>query len=478
VGGIGLAYTKREWQSSEAMLGKLILPDYEEMIEKKDWQVLREAFSELDAPDLAEILEDLPPEKMGIVFRLLPRDRAAEAFEYLPLEHQTALVQLLAGADLANILNEMAPDDRTRLFEELPAEVTKRILSTLSSDEVRVARALLGYPENSAGRFMTPEYMALKPDMNCVDALAYIRQHGKKAETLNVVYVVDDRGHLLEDLKLATLVLAKSDQMVGDIGERELVSIPATMDREDVVKLFEKYDRVALPVTDSRGILLGIITVDDVLDVATAEATEDIQRLGGMEPVELAYLDVDFTTLVRKRAGWLAALFIGEMFTATAMTFYENEIAKAVVLSLFMPLIISSGGNSGSQATSLIIRSLALGQLTLRDWWRVAVRELFSGFALGSFLACIGVARIIIWGFVKKGIYGPHFVMVALTVGFSLIGVVTFGSLSGSMLPFLLRRLGMDPATASAPFVATLSDVTGLVIYFSVASLILTGVLL
>jgi magnesium transporter len=473
-----LAYTIDEWQSSCDMLGKLILPDYEELIEKKDWQTLRMAFGELDAPDLAEILEDLPAEKMGIVFRLLPRDIAADAFEYLPIEQQTELVQTLAGEQLATILNEMAPDDRTRLFEELPAEVTKRILSQLQPDEVKVARALLGYPENSAGRFMTPEYMALKPDMTAKEALEFIRAKGKAAETLNVVYVTDDRGHLLEDLKLATLVLASPDAKVGDIGERELVSIPATMDREDVVKLFEKYDRVALPVTDSRGILLGIITVDDVLDVATQEATEDIQRLGGMEPVELAYLDVGFATLVRKRAGWLAALFIGEMFTATAMTYYENELAKAVVLGLFIPLIISSGGNSGSQATSLIIRSLALGQLALRDWWKVAVREIFSGLALGAFLALIGVTRIILWGSVKHGIYGEHFKLVAVTVGLSLVGVVTFGSLTGSMLPFLLRRLGMDPATASAPFVATLVDVTGLVIYFTFASLVLGGVLL
>jgi magnesium transporter len=460
------------------MLGKLILPDYEELIEKKDWAVLREAFSEIDPPDLAEILEDLPSDKMGLVFRLLPRERAAEAFEYLPLEQQTELVQTLAGEQLANILNEMAPDDRTRLFEELPAAVTKRILSTLSPEQVRVARALLGYPENSAARFMTPDFMAVKPDMTCRQALDFIREHGKAAETLNVVYVTDDRGHLLEDLRLATLVLAKAEARVADVGERELVSIPATMDREDVVKLFEKYDRVALPVTDTRGILLGIITVDDVLDVATQEATEDIQRLGGMEPVDMGYLDAEFFTLMRKRAGWLAVLFVGEMFTATAMSYYQDEIAKAVVVSLFVPLIISSGGNSGSQATSLIIRALALGQLQLRDWWRVAVRELFSGLSLGLFLAVIGVTRIVVWGLLKPGVYGDHYVRVAVAVGLSLIGVVTFGSMSGSMLPFALRRIGLDPATASAPAVATLVDVTGLVIYFSIASLILGGTLL
>ena len=460
------------------MLGKLILPDYEGLIENKEWQQLREAFSELDAPDLAEILEDLPADKMGIVFRLLPRDRAADTFEYLPIEQQTELVQMLAGEQLASILNEMSPDDRTRLFEELPAEVTRRILSTLSPDELRIARALLGYPENSAGRFMTPEYMALRPDMTVAQALEYIRKNGKDRETLNVVYVTDEKGRLLEDLKLATLVLADPAARVGDLQDRELVAISATMDREDVVKLFEKYDRVALPVTDTRGILLGIITVDDVLDVQAQEATEDIQKLGGMEPVDLAYLEVGFGTLLRKRAGWLSALFLGEMLTATAMSHYETEIARAVVLALFVPLIISSGGNSGSQATSLIIRALALGQLTLRDWWRVAARELIAGVALGSILGLIGLARILIWGEVQHGIYGEHFVIVGMTVALSLIGVVTFGSMSGAMLPFLLRRLGMDPATASAPFVATLVDVTGLVIYFSVASLVLRGILL
>jgi magnesium transporter len=459
------------------VLGKLILPDFEGLIESKDWQSLREAFGELDPPDLAEILEDLPADKMAIVFRLLPRDLAAGAFEYLPIDQQTELVQTLAAEQLATILNEMAPDDRTRLFEELPAAVTKRILSNLKPEELRVARTLLGYPENSAGRFMTPEFVALHSDMTAAEALAFIRKEGRKAETLNVVYVTDDRGRLMEDLKLATLVLADPNKKVSDIAERELVSIPATMDREDVVKLFEKYDRVALPVTDSRGVLLGIITIDDVLDVATQAATEDIQKLGGVEALDAPYLDVGFLAMVRKRGIWLAVLFVGEMFTATAMAHYENEIARAVVLALFVPLIISSGGNSGSQATSLIIRSLALGELTLRDWWRVLLRELQSGLALGMILGAIGLCRILLWP-ARRQIYGEHYHMVAATVALSLIGVVTFGSTAGSMLPFILRRMGLDPAAASAPAVATLVDVTGLVIYFTVASIVLKGILL
>ncbi len=459
------------------MLGKLILPDYESLIENKEWQALRDAFSELDAPDLAEILEDLPADKMAILFRLMPRDQASAAFEYLPIDQQTQLVQTLAGEQLAAILNEMAPDDRTRLFEELPAEVTKRILSTLSPSELRIARQLLGYPENSAGRFMTPEYMAIRPTMTAAEALGYIRVHGKDRETLNVVYVTDEKGRLLEDLKLASLVLADPGAKVSELSERELVSIPATMDREDVVKLFEKYDRVALPVTDTRGVLLGIITGDDVLDIATQEATEDIQKLGGMEALDAPYLDIGLLQMIKKRGVWLAVLFVGEMFTATAMSHYEHEIARAVVLALFVPLIISSGGNSGSQATSLIIRSLALGELNLRDWWRVAVKEILSGIALGSLLGCIGLTRILLWP-TRNTVYGPHFLVIAITVAISLVGVVTFGTVAGSMLPFLLRRLGLDPATASAPAVATLVDVTGLVIYFSVASVVLKGILL
>jgi magnesium transporter len=459
------------------MLGKLILPDYESLIENKEWQALRDAFSELDPPDLAEILEDLPADRMGILFRLMPRDQAAAAFEYLPIDQQSELVQTLAGEQLANILNEMAPDDRTRLFEELPAEVTKRILSTLSPGEVKIARQLLGYPENSAGRFMTPEYMAIRPTMTASEALDYIRKNGKDRETLNVVYVTDDKGRLLEDLKLASLVLADPAAKVADLSERELVSIPATMNREDVVKLFEKYDRVALPVTDTRGVLLGIITADDVLDIATQEATEDIQKLGGMEALDAPYLDIGFMQMIKKRGVWLSILFVGEMFTATAMSHYEHEIARAVVLALFVPLIISSGGNSGSQATSLIIRSLALGELSLRDWWKVAMKEIASGIALGAILGCIGLTRILLWP-TRNEIYGPHFLIIAITVALSLVGVVTFGTLAGSMLPFFLRRLGLDPATASAPAVATLVDVTGLVIYFSVASIVLRGVLL
>jgi magnesium transporter len=459
------------------MLGKLLKPAIDEMVRNKDWAGLRDAFSELHPADTAEVIEDLPPEDSAMLFRLLKRDTAAEVFEYLPVDQQAQLVSKLGNEQLVSVINEMAPDDRTRLLEELPAEVTKRVLTTLRPEELKVARQLLGYPEKSAGRYMTPEYLAIRPTMTAAEALEHIRREGKDRETLSILYVTDEKGYLLDDVRLATLVMAPPDAKVSTLQDVQMVSIPATASREEVVSMFEKYDRTALPVTDSRGILVGIITVDDVLDVAEEKATEDIHRMGGLEALDAPYLESRFFTLVRKRGVWLAVLFLGEMLTATAMGYFEHEIARAVVLALFIPLIISSGGNSGSQATSLIIRALATRELTLKDWWKVLLREIGSGLALGLLLGTIGLVRILIWPN-REVVYGPHYLWIGLTVGISLVGVVLFGTLSGAMLPFLLRRIGLDPATASAPFVATLVDVTGLLIYFTAASLLLRGLML
>jgi magnesium transporter len=456
------------------MLGNLLKPEFDELIQARDWSALREAFTEMDPADVAEVIEDLPAKDSGVLFRLLPRDMAALTFEYLPPHQQSELVSTLGNEDLKNLLNEMAPDDRTRLLEELPAEVTRRALTTLTPAELKVARELLGYPDRSAGRYMTPEFLTLPGNLTAAGALEYVRTHGQGRETLNVLYIVDEKGRLLDDVRLASLVLAKPDTLLPDIHDRQLVSIPATADREEVISFFEKYDRVALPVTDSQGVLLGIITVDDVLDVAEEEATEDIQRMGGMEALEAPYLDIGIPEMLRKRGGWLTVLFFGQMFTATAMAHYQDAITQAVFLSSFVPLIISSGGNSGSQATSLIIRALAVRDVALADWWRVAVRELLSGAALGLFLGLLGMLRIVLWPG-RETLYGPYFAWVGAAVGLSVVGVVLFGTLCGSMLPFLLRRLGLDPAAASAPFVATLVDVTGVVIYFTVATLILSG---
>lgn len=465
------------------MLGHLLRPDYEELIARRDWESLRVAFDEVDPVDIAEALEELPAEDAGLIFRILPRDVAGTVFEYLPVEYQTEIVQTLGSEQLTSVLNEMAPDDRTRLFEELPAEVTRRALEQLKPEELKVARALLGYPEDSAGRFMTPEYLALKPGMTAREALDYVRTHGRGRETLNILYIVDEKGLLLDDVRLADLVMAEPETRVGDIPERNLVALPATADREQIIAVFEKYDRVALPVTDSRGALVGIITADDVLDVAEEEATEDMQKMGGTEALDAPYMEVGAVEMVRKRGGWLAVLLVGEMLTTTAMGYFEDAIERAVVLALFVPLIISSGGNSGSQATSLIIRALAVRELETRDWWRVLGRELRSGAALGVLLGAIGLSRILLWEWLHHhGVihqtYGEHYLLVGLTVMCSLMGVVLFGSVIGAMLPFILRRFGFDPATASAPFVATLVDVTGIVIYFTAASFFLRGTLL
>jgi len=460
------------------MIGTVLQADLEEIIRRKAWEELRNALSEFDPPDLAEVIIDLPPEDEGLIFRVLPRERAAAAFSYLPFEHQEGLVRSLSGEQMQALVGEMTPDDRARLLEELPAAVTRRILDALSPDQLKATRDLLGYPGGTAGRHMTPAYVALQPTMTAVEALQHVRATGRGKETLNVLYVVDETGKLLEDLRLGSLVLAPDSMAVSDIEDRPLVSVPAMAKGEDVVAAFEKYDRVALPVVDPQGLMLGIITVDDVLEYAEKKATAEIQKLGGSEALDAPYFNVGFGPMIRKRGGWLAALFLGEMLTATAMGRYEHEIEKAAVVALFVPLIISSGGNSGSQATSILIRSLALQEVRLRDWWRVFRKELVTSFFLGAFLGGVGFVRICLWFWIGWAGYEGHPYLMATTVWLSLIGVVTFGSLVGSMLPFLLRKLGFDPATASAPFVATLVDVTGLIIYFTVASMILRGTLL
>ena len=454
------------------------LPAIHDLIHSKDIAKLQEALSETHVSDIADLIIELPPEEEAVIFRVLPKEHASAVFAYLPLDAQEQMIHSLSRSDTLALVENMPPDDRTRLLEELPAAVTRRLLESLSPEELKHARALLGYPENSAGRFMTPEYVTIEPQATAGEALDHIRKTGRGKETLNFVYVVDETGKLVEDLRLGSLVLADPSTKVLDIEDPPLVCVKAANDREQVLRIFEKYDRIALPVTDDAGKMLGIITIDDVLDVAEERNTEDIQKMGGSEALDAPYTQVSTLTLVRKRGGWLSALFLDEMLTATAMGYFEGEIAKAVVLALFVPLIISSGGNSGSQASSLIIRALALQELKLRDWFKVFRRELLSGVILGTLLGAIGFLRIALWERFHLYNYGVHYWLVAFTVWASLIGVVTFGTLAGAMLPFVLRRLGFDPATSSAPFVATLVDVTGLVIYFTVALVILRGTVL
>lgn len=460
------------------MIGNLVGEELQELIRAQQWDVLRKTLAGLPPADIAELLIDLPVAEEGIIFRVLPRDLAAEAFSYLPTPHQQELLEALTGEQTRHLLEGMTPDDRAQLLEELPGEVTRQLLDFLSPEQLRSTQALLNYPAESAGRFMTPAYVALRRDMTVAQALERIRQSPRATETLNVVYVLDEQGRLLRDLRLGTLVRALPETPIEQLQDRPVVCVPATAERDEVISLFRRYDRIALPVVNDRQQMLGIITVDDVMAVAEAEATEDMHKLGGTEALEMPYADVGFFTMLRKRGGWLSVLFLGEMLTASAMAHFEGELAAAVVLALFIPLIISSGGNSGSQAATLIIRALALRELTLRDWWRVAYRELGSGVALGCWLGALGFSRVVLWQHLGWVDYGPHYLLVGTTVWLSLIGVVCFGALTGSLLPFALRAVGFDPATCSAPFVATLVDVTGLVIYFSTAWAVLHGTLL
>ena len=461
------------------MVGKILIPEIEGMIAARNFAALRELFSEMAPADVAEIILDLPEDEQVIIFRILPHALAADVFEYLDVdvEAQQKLLRGMAHEQVVSILNEMSPDDRTAFLEELPSAAARQLIRLLTPDERRIAQALLGYPEGSVGRLMTPDLISVGADWTVREVLDYVREHGQDSETINVIYVVDDRGKLLDDVRIREFLLKPLDTKVSDLMDENVTALNVNASQEEAVNVFRKYDRSALPVVDSSGVLVGIVTTDDMLDVAEEEATEDIQKFGGMEAMEEQYMRIPLSRMVRKRASWLVILFVGEMLTASAMGYYEGAIAKAVVLALFLPMIISSGGNSGSQASMLIIRAMALGELTLRDWWRVMRKEVVAGLMLGCVLGVIGFMRVAVWAKFSN-IYGPHWLLIAFTVGIALVGVVLWGSLSGSMLPFILRGLGADPATSSAPFVATLVDVTGLVIYFSIALLILRGSML
>lgn len=449
----------------------------ENAIATRNFAELRDSLVHLPAFEIGSLMCEMPAQNRVLAFRVLPRELAADAFEYLPFDIQQELLRSLGQEEVAEILDEMAPDDRTVLLDELPGTVTNQLLNLLNPQERRIAVQLLGYEEDTIGRLMTPDYVRLRSDWTVQHSLEHIRRYGHDSETLNLVYVVDDNGKLIDDIRIRKLLLAPPEASVADLMDDTSISLKATDDQETAVEAMRRSDLTALPVTDSDGVLIGIVTIDDILDVAQAEATEDIQKFGGMEALDEPYLKIAFSRMVRKRAGWLVILFLGEMLTATAMGFFEKEIEKAVVLALFVPLIISSGGNSGSQAATLVIRAMTLTEVTLADWWRVVRREVFTGLALGSILGTIGFVRIALWS-AFSNMYGEHWLLVGLTVGVSLVGVVLWGTLSGSTLPFILRRAGLDPATSSAPFVATLVDVTGLIIYFGVALVILEGTLL
>lgn len=419
----------------------------------------------------------LYPEQKIARFRTLTNDEAEDLVLALPAREQAVLFEEFSRAERRLWIRFLAPDDACDLIQELPEDLRAELLNLVDETGRREITALLSYREDEAGGLMSPRFPRVRPDMLVGEAIRYVRQQARVVEAVHYVYVLDSGQKLLGIVSLRHLFVSPSEKKISEVMETDLVTIPAEMDQESLSRIFTQHRWSALPVVDTDGRMQGVVTVDDILDVSQEEATEDIQKLGGTEALDAPYPDVPLLQMIKKRAGWLTILFVGEMFTATAMSAFEDEIARAVVLALFIPLIISSGGNSGSQATTLIIRAMALGEIKLSDWWKVFLREFATGTALGLILASIGFCRIMLWPGHEK-IYTAHYMLVAMTVAGSLIGVVLFGSLVGSMLPFILRKCKLDPASASAPMVATMVDVSGLVIYFTVAKTILHGVLL
>ena len=443
---------------------------------------LREALAGLRSADVAEALGNLPPEGAAKLMAALPFDLAVRVFDEPELSHHRAeIVRRMGETSAAPLIDAMSADQQADLFRELPEAERGRFLKPLDEESRQALELLLRYSPNTAGGIMTTEFVSIPVTWTVQQALDHVSQVGRLKETVYVIFCTDPETHaLVHAVGLRDLIVAPDRSIaVGDAGNhRKPLSVRPHTDREDAARIISRYNLLALPVVDEGNHILGIVTVDDIIDAMVREQTEDVQKFGGVEAFDEPYMEISFTRMIRKRAGWLMALFLSEMLTATAMQRFQGEIEKAAVLAMFIPLVMSSGGNSGSQATSLVIRALALRELKVADWWRIAVRELPTGLTLGVILGIIGFVRIELWQRIGLFNYGVHHLLLAMTVGLALVGIVGFGSLAGSMLPFLLKRVGFDPASASAPFVATLVDVTGLVIYFSVAYLILHGTLL
>ncbi|WP_316823955.1 magnesium transporter [Pedobacter miscanthi] len=456
---------------------EMVVEEIQKLLEKENDKALKQYLDQLNISDVEELIDELPQYAARFI-ETLSLNRAVNVFRILDFPTQERIIKKLSGNKLNQIIKDLPPDDRTALFSELKGDVVKKMITLLPPEERKESLALLGYKEDSIGRLMTPDYIAVKPEWSITHVLAHIRRYGKNSETIDVVYVIDKDGVLLDDIRIREVLLADPEAIIGELTDKRFIALKANDPQEDAINIFRMNNRVALPVVDENNILLGIVTVDDILWIANEEYTEDMHKIGGTEALDEPYLDIPILKLVKKRAGWLIVLFLGEMLTATAMQHFEIELEKAVVLSLFIPLIMSSGGNSGSQASTLIIQAMALGEVTIAEWWRVMRRELVSGALLGIILGTIGFIRIVTWQELHLYNYGPHWFLIAATIFFTLVGIVLWGSLIGSMMPIILKKLKLDPATSSAPFVATMVDVTGIVIYFSVAVLILKGVLL
>ncbi|MEI5984202.1 MULTISPECIES: magnesium transporter [Sphingobacterium] len=451
----------------------MLVSHVEQLIEHGDRAELADYLNELNISDVEELIDELP-EHGPLFLEILSIKRAVNVFRILDFPTQERIFKKLPNFKIRELLNELPPDDRTSFFSELSGDVVKRLIILLTPEERKEALSLLGYPEDSVGRLMTPDYITVKEHWTMPRVLDHIRRYGSASETIDVLYVIDSEGKLIDDIRIKDVLVAEEDTIVADLIDNRLISLHAYDPAEEAVTIFRMNNRVALPVVDDKDIMLGIITIDDILWVANEEYTEDMQRIGGTEALDEPYLDVSIFHLVKKRAGWLIVLFLGQLLTAVVLGYYESKFVP--VLILLMPVIMSSGGNSGSQASTLIIQAMAMGEVTLRDWWMVMKRELLSGLLLGVILGALGFMRIGMEEAFRQS-YGDIWYLIAIAISLSLVAVVLWGSVIGSMLPFILRRLGADPASSSAPFVSTIVDVTGLIIYFTFATLVLKDVL-
>jgi magnesium transporter len=462
---------------------QLLQPEVRELIQQARYAELREVLHDLAKPDVADIFAELEPSEAAVAFRILPRDDAGEVFSYIPPERQEELIHELGASAALRLVEAMEADDRARLIDELPPEVAQRLIASLSPENRREVQKILGYPEESVGRLMTPDYIAVRPAWTATQAMDHVRKSWRDIETFDVIYVVDTHGVLLDELWLRQIFLADPQAAVESLMDRNFIALSADKDQEEAVRTMNKYDRSSLPVVDSRGVLVGIVTSDDVADVAEEEVTEDIQKLGGMEALDEPYMRTGIREMYKKRGFWLSALFIGQTVTVIVLGSFEETFARAAILVVFLPLVISCGGNSGSQAAMLVTRALALHELTPADWFSIARREVLTGAMLGGTLAFLGIAVVAIaelLGIATVDAAAPRgtSLLVAATVGAAVMLVILWGTMVGSLLPLLLRRLGLDPAVSSTPLVATLMDATGTLIYLGAAILILTGVLL
>ena len=466
-------------REKEQSVAALVAPDILDLLESEPASIAAET-EELHPADLADVLELLPRELAPRLLAALPADRAANVLEYVEDALRSELLEAMDAGQAAALLTGMTPDERADALDEMDEEAAEEILEAIPAKERAETERLLEYAPDTAGGLMTTEFVSVPETQTVEEALAAIRTMARagRREAMGTVYVLDPQGALAGVLSLRELLAAPEGARLTDVAWTEVVTVPATADREEVAQLTSNYDLVAVPVVDDHRRLLGVVTVDDVIDVIQEEQTEDVQKFGGLEALEEPYLQSSLGDLLKKRSPWLLVLFVGQMFTAAAMGYFQGAIDTATVLALFVPLVISSGGNSGSQATSLIIRALALQELTARDWFRVMGRELVLGLLLGTMLGVVGLLRVVLWQWMGLYAFGEHYVLLATTVGATVLGVVLFGTLTGAMLPFALKRMGFDPASASAPLVATLVDVTGVVLYFTTALLILRGTLL